>query len=332
MMHMPTSQGVRFGLRFDFRNPPIAGTSMADRYAAALDMAAWADRLGAGSVAVSEHHGSSDGYLPSPMPMLAAMAARTTNVGLMIAALIAPFHDPLRLAEDLAVLDNLSRGRISLIVAGGYVHEEFAMFEIPMQERGRRVTEAVATLKAAFTGEPFGYRGRTVHITPAPYRAGGPLIMLGGSSEPAARRAARIADGFIPSMPAVWEFYRDEVQKLGRPDPGTCPISENQVVALAEDPRKGWESMAPFFLHETNAYGAWQAQDNVAAPFRSVADIDQLATTGQYRVMTPEQLVAELKSAPHPAITLHPLCGGMPMDLAWSSLHLFEQQVLPAFN
>nr|MDT0667891.1 LLM class flavin-dependent oxidoreductase [Micromonospora sp. DSM 115978] len=123
--------------------------------------------------------------------MLAAMAARTKNIRFMVAALIAPFYDPLRLAEDMAVLDNLSRGRVDLIVGGGYVHEEFAMFDVPMKERPRRVTETVATLKAAFNGEPFEYRGRTVHVTPAPFRPGGPRILLGGSSEPAARRAAR---------------------------------------------------------------------------------------------------------------------------------------------
>ena len=177
---------VLFGLRFDFRNPDFAGTAMADRYAAALDIAAWADRLGCVSIAVSEHHGSPDGYLPSPIPMVAAMAARTTNVRFMIAALIAPFYDPLRLAEDVLVLDNLSRGRVDFIVGGGYVHEEFAMFGVPLNERVRRVRETVATLRAAFTGEPFEHRGRTVQITPGPFRPGGPAILLGGSSEPAA--------------------------------------------------------------------------------------------------------------------------------------------------
>src|SRR3954452_9788119 len=101
--------------------------------------------IGSGRLAltVSEHHGSPDGYLPSPLPMLAAMAARTTQSRLMVAALIAPFYEPLRLAEDLAVLDNLSRGRVDLIVAGGYVSDEFAMLGIPMNERGQRVTDAV---------------------------------------------------------------------------------------------------------------------------------------------------------------------------------------------
>src|SRR5437588_3407193 len=263
---------MHFGLRFDFRNPDFADTSMADRYAAALEMAEWADRSGCTTIAVSEHHGSPDGYLPSPIPMLAAMAARTSDVRFMVAALIAPFHDPLRLAEDIVVLDNLSRGRVDLIVAGGYVHEEFAMFNVPMNQRASRVAELVTTLKAAFTGEPFEHRGRTVQITPQPFRAGGPSILLGGSSEAAARRAARIGDGFIPSVPEVWEFYRDEVQKLGRPDPGPCPIGANRVVALAEDPDNGWAQMSPFFLHETNAYGSWQAQDGVAWANRSVTD------------------------------------------------------------
>jgi alkanesulfonate monooxygenase SsuD/methylene tetrahydromethanopterin reductase-like flavin-dependent oxidoreductase (luciferase family) len=318
-----------FGLRFDFRNPEFAGTTTADRYAAALDMAAWADGLGCLSIAISEHHGSADGYLPSPLPMVAAMAARTENVRFMVAALIAPFYEPLRLAEDLVVLDHLSRGRVDLIVAGGYVREEFAMFGVPMGERGKRVTETVATLKAAFTGEPFEFRGRTVQITPAPYRPGGPSITLGGSSERAARRAARIADGFMPSVPEVWEFYRDEVVKLGRPDPGPSPIGANRTVALAEDVERGWEQMAPHFLHETNAYGAWQAQDDVASPYRSVDDIDELRAGGGYAVLTPDELVDELRAAPFPFAFFHPLCGGMPLELAWSSLRLFEHKVLP---
>jgi alkanesulfonate monooxygenase SsuD/methylene tetrahydromethanopterin reductase-like flavin-dependent oxidoreductase (luciferase family) len=321
-----------FGLRFDFRNPQMADTTMADRYAAALDMAAWADRLGCLSIAVSEHHGSPDGYLPSPIPMLAAMAARTTDVRFTIAALIAPFSDPLRLAEDLIVLDILSRGRVDLVVAGGYVHEEFAMFDVPMKERGRRVTELVAVLRAAFAGESFEYRGRTVRITPAPCRPGGPSITLGGSSKVAAVRAARIADGFIPSVPEVWTFYRDEIQRLGRPDPGPCPIGPNVVVALAVDPEEGWEKMAPFFLHETNAYGVWQAQDDIASPFHGVVDVDELRATGQYRVVTPEQFVEEQRASEFPFAMFHPMCGGMPIELGWSSLRLFEDLVLPAFN
>ena len=320
-----------FAMRFDFRNPDIARTALADRYAAALEMAEWSDRLGCLSLAISEHHGSPDGYLPSPLPIIAAMAARTTNVRFGVAALIAPFYDPIRLAEDLLVLDHLSRGRVDLIVAGGYVRQEFELYGVPSNERGARVEEVVATVRAAFTSEPFEYRGRTVRLTPGPYRSDGINITMGGSSAAAARRAARIGDGFIPSVPEIWEFYRAEVQRLGRPDPGPSPIPENRTVALARDPEKGWEEMAPFFLHEMNAYGEWQAQEQVASPYRPVHDLEELRRSGMYAVLTPEEYVAEQKESPFPFAFFHPMVGGMPIELAWSSLRLFEDEVLPAF-
>jgi alkanesulfonate monooxygenase SsuD/methylene tetrahydromethanopterin reductase-like flavin-dependent oxidoreductase (luciferase family) len=319
-----------FAMRFDFRNPEHAGTTMAERYAAALEMAEWADGLGCMSIAISEHHGSADGYLPSPLPMIAAMAARTTTVRFQVAALIAPFYDPIRLAEDLLVLDNLTKGRVELIVAGGYVRQEFAQYGVPMKERVARVTEVVSTLRSAFRGEPFEYRGRTVHLTPPPYGTSGINITMGGSSEAAARRAARIADGFIPSVPEMWDFYRDEVQVLGRPDPGPPRVGENRVVALAKDADEGWRKMAPFFLHEMNAYGAWQVQEQIASPYHPIDDAAALREVGQYAVLTPDDYVRELRDAPFPFAMLHPLCGGMPPDVAWESLRLFEHEVLPA--
>jgi alkanesulfonate monooxygenase SsuD/methylene tetrahydromethanopterin reductase-like flavin-dependent oxidoreductase (luciferase family) len=321
-----------FGLRFDFRNPSFAETTMADRYRAALDMAEWADNLGAVALILSEHHGSDDGYLPSPLPLAAAIAARTTNVRINLAALVASFHDPLRLAEDIGVVDLISEGRLDLIITNGYVGEEFAMFDQPIGRRAQRTTELVSVLRQAWTGEPFEYRGRTVTVTPRPHQVGGPKISLGGSTEPAARRAARIGDGFMPSTPAVWEFYRDEVQRLGRPDPGPHPGGGTEFVHLASDPEEGWERIAPHALHEVNAYGAWMASAGLEATggYVSVADADALRATGQYRVLTPDQMVAEVtEQGPFAFVAFHPLMGGIPPELAWESLHLFEHEVLP---
>jgi len=320
-------------MRFDFRNPAFAGTSMADRYAAALDIAEWADNLGIpASIAVSEHHGSADGYIPSPQMIIAAMAGRTKNVRFSTAATIAPFHDPLRLAEDFCVLDHISKGRFDPIIAGGYAPNEFEMFGVPLKERPARVTEVVKTLKAAFSGKPFEYRGRTVHITPEPYRPGGPSVIMGGASEGAARRAARIADAFVPSEPTCWEFYRDEMIKLGKLDPGPGMVGGSQVTVLARDPEAGWQAMSPFFLHETNAYGAWKDAAGEATPYSVYPDTEALRGANQYHVLTPGQMVEQLKAAPFPAVNFHPLCGGMPIDLAWDSLKLFETEVLPAFK
>jgi alkanesulfonate monooxygenase SsuD/methylene tetrahydromethanopterin reductase-like flavin-dependent oxidoreductase (luciferase family) len=321
-----------FGLRFDFRNPSFAGTTMAERYRAALDMAEWADRLGAVALVLSEHHGSDDGYLPSPLPLAAAVAARTTNIRINLAALVASFHDPLRLAEDIAVVDLISEGRLDVIITNGYVGDEFTMFGQPIGGRAQRTTELVSVLRQAWTGEPFTYRGRTVTVSPRPFQDGGPKISLGGSTEPAARRAARIGDGFMPSTPAVWEFYRDEVIRLGRPDPGPHPGGSTDFVHLATDPEEGWERIAPHALHEVNAYGEWMAAAGLgdSGGYVAVADTEALRATGQYRVLTPDQMVSELsEQGPFAFVAFHPLMGGIPPELAWDSLHLFEHEVLP---
>ncbi len=216
---------LRLTMRFDFRNPAFADTSMSERYRAALEMVEWAEHLGFSSVGVSEHHGVEDGYLPSPCIMAAAIASRTRRIQISLGAIIAPVHDPLRLAEDLAVLDNLAEGRLSVIVVNGYVPLEYEMFGYVSSDRPRRTEEIVATLRRAWSGKPFTYRGRTVQVTPPPFQLGGPKIALGGKTEAAARRVTRIADSFVPSDRSCWDAYRDELRSLGRPDPGPATSS-----------------------------------------------------------------------------------------------------------
>jgi len=320
---------VIFGLRFDCRNPAFAGVGNVERYRALLEMCEWADERSALFVALSEHHGSDDDYLPSPLTMAAAIAARTRSVRIGIHALIAPFHDPLRLAEDTAVVDLVSGGRLDLTLAGGYVEDEFEMFGVAPSERPARVREAVATLRAAWTGESFPFRDRTVRVRPRPAQPGGPRILLGGTSEAAARRAARIGDGFVPSEPGCWRFYREECLELGKPDPGPAPTGQGDVVILAEDPEAAWPELGPYFLHETNAYGAWQAAADVDATYAPRTSIGELRAEGRYRILTPAAYAAELGGAGAPGVAvLHPMVGGIPPDLAWRHLRLFEAALL----
>lgn len=321
-----------FGIRFDLRDPEFAPTTTAQRYAAAVDMAEWADRLGFVMIGLSEHHGSDDGYLPSPLPVAAAFAARTSSARLNIAAMPAAFHDPLRLAEDLAIVDILSDGRLDVVITNGYVPSEFSMFGVPMAERAARTTEMVATLKQAWTGKPFEFRGRTACVRPVPVQPGGPPVSLGGSVEAAARRAARIADGFVPSMPELWDFYRDECVTIGKPDPGPYLGGDTSVIHVATDVDAGWAELAPYAMHEVNAYGEWAAQTGIegATGYVRTDDADALRATGQYRVVTPAQLVAELKAGgPFAFCMLHPMVGGLPPELAWKSLRLIETEVIP---
>src|SRR5574341_1197837 len=102
-------------IRFDLRVPEVSPTTHAEQYAACLEMCEWAERLGFMAVVLSEHHGTDDGYLPAPLPFASAILARTNQIAVNLAALILPLHDPVRIAEECAVIDNLAPGRLSLV-------------------------------------------------------------------------------------------------------------------------------------------------------------------------------------------------------------------------
>jgi alkanesulfonate monooxygenase SsuD/methylene tetrahydromethanopterin reductase-like flavin-dependent oxidoreductase (luciferase family) len=321
------------GLRYDLRRPDFARASHAELYAAALAQCEWADRLGFASVTLSEHHGSPDGYLPSPLVFAAAVAARTRNLRILLAALVAPLHDPLRLAEDLAVLDVVSGGRVIPVLSGGYVRGEFEAFGRRLSERAERMEEVVPFLEKAWSGEPFLHRGREVRVTPRPVQRPRPPILLGGASAAAARRAARLADHFIPSVPELFETFRAERIRLGRPDPGPLPRTSGPFVWVAEDPDAAWERIAPHALHENNAYARWAAESEAASPYVEVRDADALRRSGTYPVYTPEELVVRMRAlGPGGALTLHPLMGGLDPAFSWECLHLVEAKVLPALR
>ena len=324
---------MKFSLRYDMRAPAF-GPDQADLYEACLDQCQWADELGFDSVGVLEHHGSEDGYNPASLVLASAIAARTKRIRIRLTALILPLHDPVRVAEDAAVVDQISRGRLELVIGAGYVQREFAMFGKSTGDRVRLVTEGVDVLKKAWSGEPFEYRGATMRVTPRPYRRPRPPIVLGGASAGAARRAVRIADGFEGTLPEFDGVYEEECARQGKPAPAPRPPSiPAMFVHIAEDPDAAWERIVPHALHEMNSYGEWLAESGTAAPYQSVHDADALRASGIYQVLTPEQyLRAARELGPEGALGFHPLMGGLPPDLAWSGLELFERQVLPVLR
>jgi hypothetical protein len=136
----------------------------------------------------------------------------------------------------------------------------------------------------------------------------------------------------MPSSPDLWDIYRDELAKLGKPDPGPYPGGDTSFFHVASDAEAGWQAIAPYAMHEVNSYGEWMEEAGLegAGGYQTVADAETLRKTGQYRVLTPDQLVAELKEkGPYGFAMFHPLMGGIPPELGWESLHLFEREVLP---
>jgi len=322
-----------FQLRYDLRCPAFARATSAALAEAAIEQCAHADRHGFVSVVLSEHHGSPDGYLPSPLVLAAAIAARTQALRLVLAAVVAPLHDPIRLAEDLAVLDVVSKGRVVPVLAAGYVAAEFRAFGRELRQRGRLLEEAVRVLERAWTGEPFEHGGRAARVTPRPVQRPRPPILLGGSTPAAARRAARIADGFVPSTPELMDPFRAERRRLGKPDPGPAPATLPGVVHLADDPDAAWRRIAPHALHEASSYAAWLREAGLPGPYREFRDADEIRASGEHLVLTPEELIARLRPLdPATIVTLHPLVGGLDPEVGWESLRLVTERVLPALS
>ena len=168
---------------------PGFGAPARELYAAALDQVAWADEQGFSIIGLGEHHASPDGYNPSPIPLACAMAARTRRLRVRLSVLLAPLYDPIKLAEDLAVAQLASDGRLLVGLGAGYRPAEFEMFGKRLEDRWAFMEEICSFLRRAWTGEPFEWQGRRVHVTPRPEPP--PPILLGGSSAASARRAAR---------------------------------------------------------------------------------------------------------------------------------------------
>ncbi|MCB1679369.1 MAG: LLM class flavin-dependent oxidoreductase [Halioglobus sp.] len=320
-------QKVQVMIRFDLRSPAF-GAATRDLYREAIDMAEYADRHGFDFVNLSEHHGSDDGYNPSPIVLGGAIAARTCKLRITLGALILPLHDPIRVAEDVAALDNISAGRVTLVAAAGYVPSEFAMFGRAMKGRGKVLEEGVEVLRRAWSGEPFEYRDGAVRVTPRPVQDPLP-IMLGGSTPVAARRAARIADGFVTHLPDLYRVYEQEARALGRrPAPFVEPGPG--FVHVTRDPQRDWQRIAPHAMHEMNAYGEWAEQAGLVSSYHKVDSLEALRDSGGYAVVTPEQCVELARR--HRKISLHPLMGGMDPALGWESLRLFVEAVQPQLH
>ena len=135
-----------FSMRHDFRAPHFAPESSQEIYATALEQFTWADEHGFDSLVLSEHHGVDDGWMPAPLTMAAAVLARTARARLMISAAVLPLHDPIRVAEQIAVLDNAFPGRMWVVFGAGYRVEEFEMAGLEHGTRGRALEEHVGAV------------------------------------------------------------------------------------------------------------------------------------------------------------------------------------------
>ena len=320
-------------MRFNQCQPGLEPKEMAARYQATLDLAEYGERHGFLTVSLEEHHGADDGWSPSPLVTAGAILGRTKTVLVSISALLVPLHDPLRIAEDIAVLDLLSGGRLVVIGGLGYRPSEYDAHGKSWEDRGRLMDEAVDAMLKAWTGEPFEFRGATVRVTPRPVTQPHPIFMIGGTHKVSARRAARFGLPLMTAanLPELEAYYYERCAAEGVQGFCVMPPTRMSHVHVAEDADKAWAELGPYFLHEATTYAGWQTPGITSAVHSHATTVDELRAEGIYTVRTPDECIEQARAAGDAfgGFSMHPLVGGMPIDEAWRSVTLCAEQVMP---
>lgn len=331
---------LRFGLWYDFRNPPQWRQDPARLYEATIAQAARAEALGWDDVWLSEHHFIEDGYTPSMLPLAAAIAARTRRIRIGTSVLLLPLHDPLRIAEDSATIDIVSNGRFDLGVGAGYRVGEFHGFAIPRKERDGRMEEAVEVIRRLFAGERFTFEGRyytyrDIQLFPLPVQKPMP-IWLGGFLPKALERAGRIGDGFISIGPiaSLVEPCLDAVRKR-KGDPSKFPIAGGYMwLLVARDPERRWKEALPHFVYQLGLYASWFKEAGMSV-FSPAWTREELERTG-FHIVRPEEAVGKIRQyvdenrvTSFYGWTVPP---GLPPEWSDEHIELMAKEVIPVFR
>lgn len=337
------AKGMGFGLLYDLRNPGQWERPWPDLYAETLDFVAWSESMGFDGAWVPEHHLDVDGYVPSPLIMLAAMAARTSKMKLGTGIALAPFYHPVRFAEDCAMVDILSNGRLEVGLALGYRRRETNAYGIDFKTRPSRVNEFLQIIRRLWAGESFSFEGRhfnlqNASIMPRPVQSHIPLL-IGAYSDKAMARVAQYGDGYIGAC-ELYESYAQKLRECGKDPAAGRFYQASMPLVVAHDPERAMDELAPYYHHVNNMYGVWLNEDG----FDGLVEVDQAPKTlsleefkasGMLPVLTPEQAIAmftamrEKAPVEHVTIAVPP---GLPLAKFAQYAEVFAKEVIPAFR
>jgi alkanesulfonate monooxygenase SsuD/methylene tetrahydromethanopterin reductase-like flavin-dependent oxidoreductase (luciferase family) len=341
---------VRFSLGFGLVTPPGSDLTWEDAVRDLIAAAPEVEALGYDGLHVVEHHFQPDGYNPSPLLTLAAAAGVTKRIELATNILLVPLYAPVKLAEDVAVLDNLCGGRLRLGVAPGYVREEFAGHGVPYEERFRRFEEALDLMQLAWRGEPFAWEGECFRVpetrlAPAPVQPGGPPLWYGVSGPRMLRRAARRGAALAMSPRHGLAELREHVARFeADAAEAGVPLAPERIamreVFLAETRAEAERIAAPAVTHlfrelygRRSAAGERVLRNDAGEPVTDHATVDFETFKARYMIGTPDDALAELAALRDELGVTEVSCWmhlpGIAGEDAMRSARLFASEVIP---
>ncbi|WP_340268593.1 LLM class flavin-dependent oxidoreductase [Sphingobium mellinum] len=323
---------VTFGYHYDFRNPQQWYKPWEHVYEETIDVAVWSEQAGFEFAWVPEHHMFSDGYMPSPLVALAAIAARTKTIKIGSWVALAPLYHPTRFASDCAVLDIIAKGRLELGLGIGYLPQEYAAMGVDFTRRGRLFDEWLEVVTRLWAGETLDYAGRHyqldgVRMMPPAPRGRIPLY-IGGFAPKAIERALTYGDGYV-GTPDGADIYVEQLRATGKDvSQGKVRIGDLFAV-VARDPEKAMEELAPYYYHVLQVYAELGGEGMEAM------SLEEFKKSGKMQVMTPEGAIAKYKAMQqrmpleHVSMIMPP---GISAEQFIPYAQLFADEVLPAFR
>ncbi|MEE9284926.1 MAG: LLM class flavin-dependent oxidoreductase [Dehalococcoidia bacterium] len=344
MSQRSNNQGIRYGVVFNCTNPKPWFKPWDQHYQQVLDQAVAAEALGYDHVWLTEHHFLEHGYCPSLLTVAAAFAARTSRIKIGTWVLLLPLHNALRVAEDAAVVDLISKGRFILGVGLGYRVEEFQALGIPREERPTRMEEGIEVLRLAWSQDRFSYAGKhyqfdNLTVTPKPAQPGGPPIWMAVRGKRPARRAARLgcpialaAGGGREEL----ELWRNDLRSRGQ-DPDRFEVLVPRNVYVTDDPQATADELGPYLTWDR------EGPTDLVVHYREAADhprdarlfrrpSDMAAPRSLQIVGDPDRCVGELerqqRDLPATDVVLT-FANGLPHQRTLHYMERFAREVMP---
>lgn len=319
---------MKVGLYFDLRNPEPWARPWPEVYGRALDLVVEAERLGAASVWFSEHHLFADGYLPQPLTFAAAAAARTSRVRIGTAVLVAALRPAVLVAEEAAVVDQLSGGRLELGIGAGYSVPEYELYDADISKRYGLTDAAVTEIRRLLDDGI---------VTPPAAQNPFP-IWLGYQGPQGAKRAGRLGVGLLSLDRTLLEPYREGLAEGGH-DQAIARTGGMLDIIVADDPEAAFERILPHYAHQLNSYRAAAVAGSGRDAPKEIT-VEKLrsgaAQKGQIpglRVLTPADAISAIREAtddsPVEHVYLWASVAGMPDDLVERHVELTCTEVAP---